>query len=253
MTELIIEMIACLVAAIILGFIFGWLLSKTTTKKRHLSEVEILNNRLLERNQTLEESQKAYRNEQLNVEKITIKNGELNVNLVDKSTLLEAKNRELWKVQKELNLTKSSLSENSDTKEHNQVLIEKIMSLEKLTEKKDKESRGLESVLLRADVIIEERNKTIKLLEEELKVHKEGSFINEEDEELLITKDQFTHIENQLLLYQKEISELKEANKSLSEHTRNTYKVEEKKSNKELDDLAIVKLFGDTYKKIIKS
>lgn len=253
MTELIIEMIVCLVAAIILGFIFGWLLSKTTTKKRHLSEVEILNNRLLERKRTLEESQKACRNEQLNIEKITIKNGELNVNLLDKSTLLEAKNRELWKVQKELNLTKSSLSKNSDTKEHNQVLIEQIMSVEKLAEKKEKESRGLERVLLRADVIIEERNKIIKLLEKELKVYKEGSAVNEENEELLITKDQFTQIENQLLLYQKEIFKLKEENKKLSEYKRNTHKVEEKKSNNELDDLAIVKLFGDTYKKIIKS
>jgi hypothetical protein len=245
-------MIACLVAAIILGFIFGWLLSKTTTKKRHLSEIKILNNSLLERNYALEESQKAYRNEQLNIEKITIKNGELNVDLLDKSTLLEAKNRALWKVQKELNLTKSSLNESSDTKEHNQVLIEKIMSLEKLTEKKDKESRGLESVLLRADSIIEERNKTIKLLEEDLKVHREGSSM-EEEEELLISKDQFTQIENQLLRYQQEIFELKEANKTLREYKRDSSMVEEKKSDKELDDLAIVKLFGDTYKKIIKS
>jgi hypothetical protein len=245
-------MIACLVTAIILGFIFGWLLSKTTTKKRHLSEIKILNNSLSEGNFALEESQKAYQNEQLNIEKITIKNGELNVDLLEKSTLLEVKNRALWKVQKELNLTKSSLNESSDTKEHNQVLIEKIMSLEKLTEKKDKESRGLESVLLRADSIIEERNNTIKLLEEKLKVYKESRTM-EEEEELLITKDQFTQIENQLLLYQQEIFELKEANKTLSECKRDSSLVEEKKSDKELDDLAIVKLFGDTYKKIIKS
>ena len=252
MTELIIEMAVCLLTAILLGFIFGWLLSKTILKKKHSLEIDTLNSSSRELKIELEEYQKVQSITQLKMEKVTLRNEALATDLLDKSTLVEAKDRELWKIQKELNLTKNSLNDNFDTKEHNHALVKQIMILEALVEKKSKESRGLEMVLLRADKIIEERNETMKELEEKLKIQERNN-TEEKEEELLITKDQFIHIENQLLLYQKEIRELTKANKILSEHKVERRSVEGKESDKELDDLAIVKLFGDTYKKIIKS
>ena len=252
MTELIIEMVTCLISAILLGFIFGWLLSKTVLKKKHLFEMNILNSAFKEAKLELEEYKKEHIYKQLKMEKVTLRNEELATKLLDKSTLLESKDRELLNIKKELKMTKNTLNDNSDTKEHNHVLVNQIMSLEALVKKKSKESRGLEMVLLRADQIIEERNETLKELEEKLK-KQENEEKGEKGEDLVISKDQFIQIENQLLLYQKEITKLKKANKILSEHKVERVNMEGKEGDKELDDLAIVKLFGNTYKKIIKS
>jgi len=254
MTELIMAMIACLITAIILGFIIGWLFLKTILKKRHFTEVTALNTQLLEAKIELEEYQRSCKNEQKKIEKTILKNRELIAMLEDKSMLLDSKSQELFRVKKELDLSQSSLNKTSDTKKHNHTLVKRIMTLERSVDKKSKESRGLETVLLRADKIIEERNEIIKILEEKLKLYQEKTLIDEEkEEELLISKDQFTHIENQLLVYQDEISKLKKKNKILTEHKRELLSLEAKEGDKELDDLAIVKLFGDTYKKIIKS
>lgn len=254
MTELVVAMIACLITAIVLGIIIGWLLSKTILEKAHLKEITTLNSQLVEGTIALEEHQRSSKNEQRNIEKMILKNRDLTRTLQDKSTLLESRRRELFTLQKELNLSQNSLNKASDTKKHNHTLMKKIMSLETLLQRKGKEGRGLETVLLRADKIIEERNQVIKILKEKLNHYQEKTLLDEEkEEELLISKDQFTHIENQLLVYQKEISKLEKTNKILREHQKDLSMIQLKESEKELDDLAIVKLFGDTYKKIIKS
>jgi len=89
---------------------------------------------------------------------------------------------------------------------------------------------------------------TISELEGELKLY----ITNGEEDEFIISKDQFTHIEGQLVDYQKEIKELKEDNSRLVQLSTNEKSNNNPKSD-EMDDISIVKLFRETYKKITKS
>ena len=89
---------------------------------------------------------------------------------------------------------------------------------------------------------------TISEIENELKLY----VVNGEEDEFIISKDQFTHIEGQLVDYQKEIKALKK------ENVRLVQLIDNEKSNANsisdnMDDIAIVKLFRETYKKITKS
>jgi len=90
--------------------------------------------------------------------------------------------------------------------------------------------------------------KKISDLEEELK----RNSIESEEDEFIISKDQFIHIENQLVQYQKEIDALKEENKILTSKSSEIEILKIKGETSELDDTSIVKLFRDTYKKITK-
>ena len=90
--------------------------------------------------------------------------------------------------------------------------------------------------------------KTISELENELKLYTTKG----EEDELLVSKDQFTHIEDQLVSYQKEIKQLKEDNSCLVQSNKSE-KPDDNLNPNELDDIAIVKLFRETYKKITKS
>jgi len=89
---------------------------------------------------------------------------------------------------------------------------------------------------------------TISELENELKLYS----VNGEEDEFVISKDQFTHIEEQLVDYQKEIEVLKEDNNRLVQLT-NSEKSSDNSVAGDLDDVGIVKLFRETYKKITKS
>jgi uncharacterized membrane-anchored protein YhcB (DUF1043 family) len=89
---------------------------------------------------------------------------------------------------------------------------------------------------------------TISELENELKLY----ITNGEDDEFIISKDQFTHIEEQLVDYQKEIKALKEDNSRLVQLSSSENSNDNSKSE-DMDDISIVKLFRETYKKITKS
>ena len=89
---------------------------------------------------------------------------------------------------------------------------------------------------------------TISELESELKLY----ITNGEDDEFIISKDQFTHIEEQLVNYQNEIKALKEENSRLVQVSSSENFSANTKSE-DMDDISIVKLFRETYKKITKS
>jgi len=89
---------------------------------------------------------------------------------------------------------------------------------------------------------------TISELENELKLY----ITNGEEDEFIISKDQFIHIEKQLVDYQKEIKELKEENSHLVQLSSSEDTNHNSKSD-DMDDVSIVKLFRETYKKITKS
>lgn len=109
----------------------------------------------------------------------------------------------------------------------------------------------IEELILKND----ERENSIALyqdrileLENELKLY----VANGEEDEFIISKDQFTHIEEQLVDYQKEIKELKEDNVRLVQLT-SAEKSSDNSNPDNMDDISIVKLFRKTYKKITKS
>ncbi len=241
-----IKMALCLIGALVLGFIIGWLLSKKITKNRYINRLNKITNNLL----TSEDAVKKLKEINLNREE------ELKI-MIDKSkkfeSELEIKAQNIWKIQRKLTTSEQSLNENLNAKEYNQSLLQKNINLERLLEQNRKEINGLEGVLMKAEKMIEDRNNKITLLENGLK--KEST--EEEHEELIMTKDQFSYIEVQLSEYQKEIAKLQEINGKLQEKCSVKVplekEIEKKEESSELDDSAIVKLFGDTYKKIIKS
>jgi len=242
MIDLIIKMALCLIIALVLGFFIGWMLSRTFLRKKYASKVDDLNNRLIEYHKEIEKQVDAQVSSDKELKKKDLENKSIKVDLEKKERLLDKKGEEIWKLKKELKLSEKSLKENVNAKEYNQSLIEQIIDLEGKEEKSQREIQGLENVLIKAETILEKKDNLIKELKEE-----------RETEELLITKDQFTQIEAQLIEYQREILLLKAMNKDLIENRSDKSLSEMKEISAELDDSAIVKLFGDTYKKIIKS
>ena len=242
MIDLIIKMALCLIIALVLGFFIGWMLSRTFLRKKYASKVDDLNNRLIEYHKEIEKQVDTQVSSDKELKKKGLENKSIKVDLEKKERLLDKKGEEIWKLKKELKLSEKSLKENVNAKEYNQSLIEQIIDLEGKEEKSQREIQGLENVLIKAETILEKKDNLIKELKDE-----------RETEELLITKDQFTQIEAQLIEYQREILLLKAMNKDLIENRSDKSLSEMKEISAELDDSAIVKLFGDTYKKIIKS
>lgn len=305
MIALMTKMILCLVAAILLGLLIGWLLSKAIQSKKDEEEVNHLKDTVEDRNEFIIQLEKEYDDEK-------IRAFGLKDQLNEKAMLLEDQSKQLTQMQQALNRAEeSSVHENLDAKKHNHALVEQIHTLEKQVKGKEKEILALEEVLVKAEKTIEEKHnlflksnhqlekilaeeresngfskeleerilkqdavlkkleiqikelsiendeqehsiseyqKTIFQLEEELKLYS----VHGEEDEFIISKDQFTHIEKQLLKYQKEIKALKEENQALiGKRKEEEFRAES--AGSELDDIAIVKLFRDTYKKITKS
>jgi len=278
MTELMLKMTMWLVAAIALGFIFGWLLAKAVQKKKYDEELDALDAALLDRNEMLDKLEKKFRNEKIMFEKISSDFKMSEKTLAEKTSLVTELQTKLTKVS-------SSQDDILETKGDNKALLHQVSELEERDVKREKELEEFESVLLKAEEMIsenqesyiarvsnleeqielltlenEEKLKSIELyqdtisgFEEELKLYT----ANSQDDEFVISKDQFTMIEEQLEKYQQEILTLKNEKSELAKESQDneSEKVEEGKAVKsvELDDGSIVKLFRETYKKITKS
>lgn len=321
MIELIMKMIICLLIALALGFVIGWLLSKIVQSKKHIIESDKIYARLYEKDEELKKLNKTYEKKKESLLQLETENRELNSTLEEKSQLLEEKSDYALKLQQALNIAKNSAIENSSAKEYNQALVQQVNKFETLCKKRENEMTELEEVLVKAEVTIEEKEKLIlqkekddslakakaqlKMLEakvEELtskskqdkamileqkknleESEKKFSLIpapdekkekvisdyekrivalenelklytlKDKDDELIISKDQFTHIEEQLISYQKEINSLKEMNKSLVKEGDAIALLKSNSNASDVDDKDIVKLFRDTYKKITKS
>ena len=310
MTELIMKMILCLVVALILGFIIGWLLSKIYQSKKYLLENDMLASTLDDRNERIDMLEKQFMDKETKLLKFNHENRELKELLEEKRALLDEKSHSFIKLEEQLNIAKNSVSENLSVKEDTQALLQRIDKLESEAKRRVKEIEELETVLIKAENTIEEKQNlfldrdaqlaTLKLngsgmsgafsadgvignksttletlenkieelnlvneekektmalyqetigeLEEELKLYNTHG----EEDEFVISKDQFTHIEEQLVDYQKEIAILKEENSHLHQ-VANSDGSNQKLKATDRDNISIVKLFKETYKKITKS
>jgi len=241
MMELIMKMAVCLLAALALGFLLGWLFSKALRSEHYLHKLQQRDKNILE----LEEKCQA---EKLLTEKSKDDNHVLKKILDEKNKLLD------------------SLRENKSSNENHT-----MSELENLYERRNQELQELETVVVKAEETIESRDEQLKeeekradnlfsklesTLVEKEKIEKELKLytVGKEDDEFIISKDQFVHIEEQLAQYQKEIETLKKENESLHSRKIETSKMLEdlieKGSKAEGDDASIVKIFKETYKKI---
>ena len=296
MTELIMKMVLCLVVALLLGLVIGWLLSKIAQSKKHHLEVDVLSNTLEDRNSHMKMLEKQFSEKETALLQYTHENRELKESLVEKSN-------NLIDTEKKLKNAEKALSTNLNYKEENEKLLQQITQFKNEAESKTKELEELETVLIKAEKTIEDKSNllsdsakklatfasgvvgglavssdsvdeeklkskieeltltndekdssielyqnTILELENELKLY----MTNGEEDEFIISKDQFTHIEEQLTDYQKEIKALKEENSRLVQLSGAENTASDSKSD-DMDDISIVKLFRETYKKITKS
>lgn len=283
MVELVSQMVFWLVAAIILGFLIGWFFSATRENVKYGKALKEAKLEIAEKKEEIEKFEQIFQNQEKRLEALMVDYKNSKIALSDKNILLAKMKERVEKAKKiqedyALNLKNKP----SDDEGSNMEVREELEEFEK--------------VLLKAEETIEASNKKIKELEKEIErislenknykeriaeVEKEVTpySSNKEDEEFVITKDQFVQIEGQLVEYQKEIEALKQINseyiqkaekKSNSNPKESTPKVKVEQISKDsksketinlknrnaanaIKDGAAVKIFKKTYNKITKT
>jgi len=229
-TELMLKMTFWLLAAMTLGFIVAWLLSKIRYQKKQQNQADENAAVLVERNNMIDKLEKKFQDEVQKYEQVC---NELKSAQDD----LAVKNSYLNSLQGKLDNVNVSAHETEALKRQNNLLNLEIDRLRRLDVKRLEELEGFEKVLVRTDAKLEENEKNfqqiIKSLDEQLESltiqNEEKSFkladyekslagLKEElklyesdhnDPEFVISKDQFLKIEEQLKVYQDEITKLK--------------------------------------------
>ena len=149
MIEIMGKMALCLIIALLLGFLIGWLFAKALKSEEEYVELEVEEedeNELLARIRQLET---LYENEKELSTEYENKNKELKGQLMKKVNLLNNTSDTLKEVQ-----TKKS---NSDDKQ-------KVRELQALLDKKNAELMEFEEVLIKAETTIEEKDRYINQL-----------------------------------------------------------------------------------------
>ncbi|CAA6813146.1 MAG: Unknown protein [uncultured Sulfurovum sp.] len=285
MAELIIKMTSWLLAAMALGFIVAWLLSKVIYQKRHKVKEDGLLAIILERNNMVEKLEKNFRSEKLMSEKTSN-----NLKLLKKA--YAQKTSELTILKNNLDNVNSTEDENLKLKEKYRSLVSDNAKLKDMDIRRVEELQGFEHVLMMAEDRVEKNEKhystRLRHLEEnieqlmtqnkEYEVHhknndkkmielKEALKLCEADsteDEFIISRDQFTKIEEQLEAYQDEISLLKKENSNLRLNRNRTAVLKDNGEQslelktiealkQEEDDSSMLKTFKETYKKITNS
>ena len=259
-----------LLASILLGFLIGWLYSKAKQKEKYIVEIDALNSTIKERNQMLEKLEKKFRNQKVMIDKLTS-------NYEKSEEVVAQKTAQLTQMQLNLDKINSSLGSSRGLKEENLKLLNEIKLLKERDKQRVKELAEFEKVLMKAEERVQEKSsqvenlkdkiellmleneeqqraielyrETISDFEEELKLYS----ASKEEQEFIISKDQFTHIEEQLVEYQKEIESLKKMNSELIANNNIETKHILKNENSEIEDGSVVKIFKDTYNKITKN
>jgi len=189
-----------LVAAMLLGFIVAWFLSRIIYKRKQNTIEDMFDTVIVEQNNTIDELEKNFRNKREVFESVSNE-------LKNSKEVLAEKTLHIKTLQNKLDNSNSNESINLELKGFEEVLILAENRIEKLNE--EMEYLTLEKQKDKKNIKL--YKKSIKTLEEELKLYKAEKL----DAEFIISKDQFLKIEEQLKIYQKEITHLKNANAEL--------------------------------------
>jgi len=236
MTELMIKMTSWLVAAMLLGFMVAWFLSRILYNRKEHQIEDMFDSVIIERNNMIDKLEKDFRREREVFETVSNELKDTEDALAEKTSLLTTLQSKLNKDGSSENSMHKLQQENSRLSSKNQKLIE-------IDRQRIVELKSFEEVVLLAEEKVEEHEKLYyKMLEElneeidrltvENDKHKESIKIYEKrinklekelklykaentDPEFVISKDQFLAIEEQLKSYQKEINSLKNANTGL--------------------------------------
>ena len=187
MTELIIKMLICLLGAFIIGFIFGYLISKVFGKKKHIKEVEELNSLL-----SSEEKKNALLKDELSIVKDT--SATQTFKLTEKEKELETHIDTV----KELN----HLFQEKD--KNNVLLQEKLVQTEETSSAQALMLSEAEGEIKRHTIVVKDLNTIVKQLEEEnvlltneltqvkKELHTNSFKLNESEKEINSFKEQNT-------------------------------------------------------------
>jgi uncharacterized membrane protein YraQ (UPF0718 family) len=144
MLELIGEITLCLVVALLLGFLIGWLFSKALSAEEYDIDYDELSVREDEHNAQIRNLENKYQKEKELLEECDKKNRELKGELMKKINLLQNTSNTLQEIQKK----------------HGGNTIERIAELEKMLQQKDIELSEFETVLVKAEETIEKLKKS---------------------------------------------------------------------------------------------
>lgn len=151
MTEIIGKIVLCLVIALLLGFLIGWLFSKALQgKDKYVEDDEKFDELESQLHSDFTELEVRYAKEKAMVIDYAAKNSELKGELMKKIALLESTTSALKTLQ-------SSTLE--DQHQRGTLGADKITKLENLLAKKNKELAEFESVLIKAEETIEKLSK----------------------------------------------------------------------------------------------
>ena len=213
MTDLMMKMTSWLLASMFLGFIVAWFLSRIIFRRKQNSMEDMFDVAIVERNNTIDELEKKIRKEKGVFE--TVSN-----ELENSKEVLAEKTSLLTTLQNRLENNNSGENIKQRYEEFEEVLIlaeekleENEKSFAKVVEKLNEEMETLILDNEKDKQTIKRYEKRIKTLEEELKLYQAEKL----DAEFIISKDQFLKIEEQLIIYQKEIASLKNENAELLE------------------------------------
>ena len=229
-----IEMTSWLVAAMVLGFIVAWLLSKEINKRKQKKEKNKFLTVINERNGVIEKLEQGFRKKETMLKELTEDFKKSQEELAVKTsglTTLQNKFNHLENNQSESlavkNFQKTDAKRLKELSEFEEVLILAESKIDENEEKYRKKLKSLEetiSNLTLANEKYKKYKKTIASLEEELHLYRSNS----SDVEFIISKDQFVRLENQLRVYQEEINALKNKEQE-SARTTNTFKKNDSK------------------------
>lgn len=146
MEEIIGKIVLCLVIALLLGFLIGWLFSKALGNQYEYMEEDGFDEQDSKLSIDLAELEVKYEKEKATVAEHLTKNRELKGELMKKISLLESTSSTLK------NLQADTIA---DQDKRSTFGVSKIAELEKLLVKKDRELMEFESVLVKAEETIE--------------------------------------------------------------------------------------------------
>ncbi len=215
MTELIMKMLVCLLGALIIGFIFGYLISKVFGKKKHKKEVEELSSLL-----SSEEKKNALLKDELSIVKDA--SAAQTLQLTEKEKELESHSKT---VQELNNLFKQ--------KDKNNILLkEKLLQAEESFSEQALMLSEAEGEIKRHAIVVKDLNTIVEQLEQEnilltnelTKVKKEldnNSFkLKESEKEINSFKEQNTIQEKTVQDKKNEVSQIaEELNKATDSHS----------------------------------
>ena len=139
MFELIGEMTICLIVAILLGFLIGWLFAKAVGAEEYDLDYDEISIREDEYSSQLKALQERYKKEKELADDCNKKNRELKGELMKKINLLQKTSNTLQEIQQK----------------HGNNIASRVMELEALLQKKDEELMEFERVLVKAEETIE--------------------------------------------------------------------------------------------------